>query len=129
MSAEQSGLLASSRSLLAAGLDLIKTRIELILVEAEEEKARLAAILWQGLVATLFLGFGALFLAVFITVLLWDSNRLLALGCISAVFLTIGSLAFLAARRESQRGSRLFAASLAELRHDLAELEGRRDAQ
>lgn len=116
------GLLARSKGLLGASLDLLKTRLELFVVEAQEEQARLGAILTQGVIAAFFLCFGLLFLAVFFTVLFWDSNRLLVLGMVSAVFLTVGAAAFLRVRQEAARESRLFAASLAELRRDLAAL-------
>ena len=48
----------------------------------------------------------------------WDSHRLLALGVFTAVFLVVGLLAALAAVRLGRQGSRLFAASIAELAQD-----------
>lgn len=123
MTEPTSGLLARSKGLLEASLDLLKTRLELFVVEAQEEQARLGAILTQGAIAVFFLCFGLLFLAVFFTVLFWDSNRLLVLGAVSAVFLTVGAFAYLRLKQELARKSRLFAASLAELRRDLSALD------
>ena len=65
---------------------------------------------------------GATFLAVFLTVLLWDSQRLLALGIFSALFLGAAGLAIFMVLRLTRQGSQLFAGSLAELRRDAAAL-------
>jgi uncharacterized membrane protein YqjE len=83
-----------------------------------EEKVRLGALLGYAAAAFFFLGFGAVFLALFLTVLLWDSHRLLALGVFTALFLVIGLIAAAAAVRIGRQGSRLFAASIAELAQD-----------
>ena len=72
------------------------------------------------------LAFYVALLLVFLTVLLWDSHRLLALGVFAALFIAAAAGAALFARRLARLGSRLFVASLAELRRDEAAL-GRKD--
>ncbi|WIM04953.1 MAG: phage holin family protein [Candidatus Nitricoxidivorans perseverans] len=119
----RSGLLNSLRSLLATAVALLKTRGELLAAELEEEKLRLLGLLLYGATAFLLLGVGAVFLAVFLTVLLWESHRLLVLGMFSAVFLTAGLIAWAVARRLACAKSRLFSDSLAELELDRAALE------
>jgi uncharacterized membrane protein YqjE len=109
---------ARLRSHLAAALGILQTRLELLATEVAEEKVRLGALLGYAAAAFFFLGFGAILLALFLTVLLWDSHRLLALGVFSALFLAIGLIAALAAARVARQGSRLFAASIAELAQD-----------
>lgn len=106
------------RSSIAGALGLLQTRLELLATEFQEEKLRLGALLGYAAAAFFFLGFGAMMLALFLTVLLWDSHRLLALGIFTALFLAIGILAALAAARIGRQGSRLFAASIAELAQD-----------
>lgn len=106
------------RSSIAGALGLLQTRLELLATEFQEEKLRLGALLGYAAAAFFFLGFGAVMLALFLTVLLWDSHRLLALGIFTALFLAIGILAALAAARIGRQGSRLFAASIAELAQD-----------
>ena len=106
------------RSSIAGAPGLLQTRLELLATEFQEEKLRLGALLGYAAAAFFFLGFGAMMLALFLTVLLWDSHRLLALGVFTAVFLAIGILAALAAARIGRQGSRLFAASIAELAQD-----------
>lgn len=117
------GLLASLRNLLATAVAVLQTRLELFATEVEEEKIRLAAVLWYGLVAFFFLGFGVVFLALTLTVLLWDSHRLVVLALATALFLVVGLIALAIARRQVRAGSRLFASSLAELAQDRAAVE------
>lgn len=112
------GLFASLRGLVATGVELLQVRIELLATEVQEEKVRLTAVLAYGAAAILLLGFGLLFLAVFMTALLWDSHRLLALGVFTAIFLLSGGAALVVARRHAQAGSRLFSGSLEELSRD-----------
>lgn len=106
------------RSVAAGALGILQTRLELLATELQEEKLRLGMLLGYAAAAFFFLGFGAVLLALFLTVLLWDSHRLLALGVSTSLFLVIGALAAAAAARLARQGSRLFAASLAELARD-----------
>ena len=80
------------------------------------------AVLLYGGVALLSLAAGILFLAIFVTVALWDSNRLLVLGMFSTLFIGAGVVSFFVARSLISSGSQLFAASLAELKRDQASL-------
>jgi uncharacterized membrane protein YqjE len=122
---EGGGLVSSLRALLATLLAVLQTRLELFATEVEEEKVRLSEVLWFGLAAFFFLGFGAVLLVILLTVLWWDSHRLLALGVATGIFLVVGVLALVAATRRARTGSRLFAASLAELAQDRESVENR----
>lgn len=121
--APRRGLAASLRSLLGNGLALLQTRLELLSVEAQEEKVRLLSLLGYGAAAFVLLSFGLMFLAVLVTVLLWDSHRLLALGAFTAVFLTGGLIALAAVLRLARTPSKLFSASIAELAQDRAAMQ------
>jgi uncharacterized membrane protein YqjE len=111
-------LAASLRGLAGSLIEFISIRLELVGVEAREEVLRLGELLLYGAIAVVLLGLGLTFLAVLLTVLLWDSHRLLALAVFSTVFLTLGALAFIAARVRLAQGSRLWGASLDELNRD-----------
>jgi uncharacterized membrane protein YqjE len=127
MSADGKPRLAGGlRGLLATGLAVVQTRLELFAVEVQEERHRISAYLFNVVLAAIFIGFGLTLLVVFITVALWDSHRLLALGIGTAVLLAAGLFAAATAARLSSEGSRLFAASLADLAKDRDELEHRR---
>lgn len=119
------GLFGSLRGLAASGVSLARTRLELLAVEVQEEKARLLGLVAWGAAALIFVAVGLVFLAVFLTVLLWESHRLLALGMFTALFLGGGLVALFMAMRLARSGSKLFAASLDELDRDRAALDPR----
>ena len=111
-------LAVSVRGFAASLIEFLAVRLELVSVEAREEALRLGELLLYGAIALILLALGLIFLAILLTVLLWDTHRLLALAVFSAVFLTLGGVAFFAARARLARGSRLWGASLAELERD-----------
>ena len=111
-------LLESLRGAADSGLALLSNRLELLGVELAEERVRLLALLAYGAVAFIALGAGIVFLAMFVTVLMWDQNRLLALGIFASVFILGGIVALVTAMGYARGKSSLFSASLAELRKD-----------
>lgn len=121
----EGGLFASLRGLIATAVGLLHTRFELLATELEEEKLRLISVMVYGAAAFFLLSFGLVFLAIFLTVLFWDSNRLLVIGGFTAAFLFFGIGALLLARQQIRHGSRLFAASLSELAQDRQALQGK----
>lgn len=122
MSDASPGLLASLRGFAATSVALLRTRLELLKVEAQEEIGRVFGLLLWGIVAVLCGVLGIAFLGVFLTVLLWDSHRALALGIFTTLFLVAASISGIVTLRLLRQGSRLFAASLTELRRDEAAL-------
>jgi uncharacterized membrane protein YqjE len=121
--APRAGLFASLRGLAATAVGLLHTRLELLVTELQEEKLRLFSLVAYGAAAVLLLSFGVVFLAVFLTVLFWDSNRLLVLGIGTFALLGGGAFAMTMAVVLARRGSQLFSASLAELRRDRVGLD------
>lgn len=113
------------RGLLGTGVATLRTRLELLAVEVQEEKLRLAAFLLNLVLSALFIGFGVIALVVLVTVALWDTHRLLALGVGSGLLLLAGLLTARSASRLARSGSHLFAASLAELAQDQDALQRR----
>ncbi len=116
--ASRAGLFASLTGLFGTALALLQNRLQLLGVELAEERLRLLSLLTYGAIALVCLSAGLVFLAVFLTVLFWDSNRLLALGIFSALFLGAGIATLLVAMNFAKSGSTLFTASLAELAKD-----------
>lgn len=115
-------LAESLHGILDAGLQTAQTRLELLAVELQEEKLRLTALALNTVLAGLLLGFGLVFLMIFLTVLFWEEHRLLALGISTAVCIGGGLLAASNAARAFREGTKLFSASLAELARDRAAL-------
>lgn len=118
------GLFASLRGFATTGVALLRTRVELLKVEAQEEVGRIGGLLLWSIVAVLCGIVGLAFLAVLITVLLWETQRAVALAVFAALFLGAAAVAVGIAVRLARRGSQLFAASLAELQRDETALRG-----
>jgi uncharacterized membrane protein YqjE len=116
--AYRAGLFASLKGLFGTSLALVQNRLQLLGVELAEERLRLLSLVTYGAVAFICLSAGLVFLAVFLTVLFWESHRLLALGVFSALFLGAGIATLLMALSYARAGSTLFKASLAELAKD-----------
>ena len=118
MSAGTEGTLARVRQLLADGVELVQVRLELLSLEAREDIGQLLTLGVQAALAVVLLSFGLIFLALFLTVLLWDSQRLLALGIFTTAFLGGGVVLALLAWQRLRRGLRLFRSSIQELQAD-----------
>lgn len=99
-------------------LALLQVRLELLGVEAREELNRATELVALVAVACVLGCMGLGFLAVLITVALWDSHRLLALTAFTVLFVTLACVAVWQARARMQRGSHMFEASLGELNRD-----------
>ena len=121
-SAPRPRLAESLHGIVDAGLQTVQTRLELLAIELQEEKLRLAGLALNAVLAGLLLGFGLMFLMVFLTVLFWEEHRLLALGISTAICLIGGLLAASKAAHAFRSGTKLFSASLAELTRDRAAL-------
>ena len=123
MSTEPRPRLAESlHGIVDAGLQTVQARLELLAIELQEEKLRLTGLALNTVLAGLLLGFGLVFLMVFLTVLFWEEHRLLALGISTAVCIGGGLLAASNAARAFRSGTKLFTASLAEFARDRAAL-------
>lgn len=99
-------------------LTLSRIRLELLAIEVQEEKDRIAGLLVWSVLAALLAGFGLLMLLVLVTVALWDSHRLLALGGSTAVLIVAAGVALLKVKGLVAQPSTLFQASITELRDD-----------
>jgi uncharacterized membrane protein YqjE len=115
-------LAASLKGLAGTVLALLQVRLELLSVEAQEEVARVVGLLLYGAVAVILLALGLGFVAILITVALWETQRLLALAVFATLFLVLGGVLAWLAYQRARRGSVLFAASLAEFRQDREQL-------
>jgi uncharacterized membrane protein YqjE len=109
---------APLRRLSASLLTLGRIRLELFAIEAQEEKDRIASLLLWAVLAALLAGFGLLMLLVLITVALWDSHRLLALGGGTVVLVAAAVVAVSKVKALIDQPASLFQASIGELKAD-----------
>lgn len=117
-SSQGRGLGASLQGLMATVLAIFHTRLELLVTEVEEEKRRLLATVAWGAVGVLVGCFTLAFAAVFITVLFWDSHRLLVVGLMTLTFGLISAWAMHRVKTLLRESGQMLAATLAELDAD-----------
>ena len=117
------GLFESLRNLAKTFLAVFQTRLEIFASELDEQRALLARIAVLSGIAAFCLGLAVILLVLFVAVLFWDTNRLLAIGGMAGIFAAGGIVACLMLRSAITRRPKLLAATLAELRKDRAKLE------
>src|SRR6266536_1522494 len=112
------GIMEALRSCLGTWVALLKTRVELIGTELEEQREWLEKLVILSVVALFCLSFGIVFLTLFITMLFWAEYRQYVLGGFAALYLATGIWAVLAMKKKARNKPRMFAATVAELAKD-----------
>lgn len=124
MSPDRIGSFDALRRLGAAALALGRIKLELLALEWQDEKARIAQLLVLAVVGALLGGFALIALAITLTVVLWDTSyRVLALG-ITTALLAAGALGSAWRAMVLLRGPSPLSGSVGELRRDEAALRG-----
>lgn len=113
-----SGLLAALRRLATTVVDLLRTRLGLLAAELEEERGRIVRFLVLAVSAGFFLALGIVSLTFFVILLAWETRPVLVAGLLTAAYLLIGAVLAVKARNIIFIKSKLFSASLEELRKD-----------
>jgi uncharacterized membrane protein YqjE len=124
LSPDRIGSFDALRRLGAAALALGRIKLELLALEWQDEKARIAQLLVLAVVGALLGGFALIALAITLTVVLWDTSyRVLALG-ITTALLAAGALGSAWRAMVLLRGPSPLSGSVGELRRDEAALRG-----
>jgi len=127
MNAASPGLMGSIKQLGSSLLLILSTRLALLANELQEERLRLMQMLSYALLGLFCLAMAVLLLTVFVVVFFWDNHRLLVLGFLCTLFFFGAGLMVGLLTMKVREGSRLFAASLAELAKDRQALSGSHD--
>ena len=106
------------RRLSASVLALGRIRLELLALEVHEEKQRIATLAFWAVLSALAVGFAGVFVALALTVLLWETHRLLVLTLAALAWVALAGFGLWRLQGLVRGGSTLFKASLAELRQD-----------
>jgi len=117
-SSAEPGIFQGLKSLLAILSSMLHTRLDLFAAELEEERERLRQILLLTLLLFFGLSLGFILLTIFIVALFWDRGWIAALGCLSLVYLGIGTAAAIKLRSAFLTRPGLFSATLQELGKD-----------
>jgi uncharacterized membrane protein YqjE len=116
------GLLDSLKNLVRTFLEILQTRLEIVASELDEQRALLARVTVLAAVAAFCLALAVILCVLFVVVLFWDTNRLLAIGIIAGIFSLGAIIALLMLREAIRKRPQLLAATLAELRKDRSKL-------
>ncbi|HEV7431828.1 MAG TPA: phage holin family protein [Steroidobacteraceae bacterium] len=123
---ESVGLFSSLRSALANFLELAHTRLELLSVEMEARLLNSRHVMLWSVVALFSASLAMLMFALTLLIVFWDTHRLLAAGTITAFFALLSVAATLVVRHRVRARPRLLAATIGELKRDVAALDGPR---
>ncbi len=117
------GLFDAFKGMAALAVDVAQTRLELLSLEVEEERARLSALLVLSLVALFFLALAVVFAALLV-VSVWP-HPVWVFGALALLFLGGGVAASVWALRQMKAKPRLFQTSVTELEKDREHLRER----
>jgi uncharacterized membrane protein YqjE len=123
------GLVGSITRLGRTALALLRTRLELLATEIEEERIRFAGLALLVAAIAFCLQMAVLLGVILIVVLLWESHRVITLGVLAGAFLVVGVGLFLWLRHRLRTRPRMFASTLGELAKDDERLGRGSDAQ
>ena len=119
------GVMDTVRSFLASWIALVKTRVEIISVELEEQREWIEQLILLAVAAAFFLSLGIILLTLFVVMLFWDKYPLVVLGGFTVLYFGAGLGLWLTLKRKMKNKPRLFATTAAELGKDYAALQPR----
>jgi uncharacterized membrane protein YqjE len=115
----------SVRSFLASWLAVIKTRVEILSVELEEQREWLEQLILLAVAAVFCISLGIILLTLFVVVLFWDKYPLAVLGGFTVLYLGAGIGLWVTLRQKLKKKPRIFSTTAAELAKDYASLQPR----
>jgi uncharacterized membrane protein YqjE len=114
----QENLLTSIKNLVSTVISIASTRLELVSVDVQIARSNFFGLLVMIASALFFFFLGLVMLSMFIVIYYWESNRILALGLLTAGSLFIGLILVLFIMQSLRTMPKLFEASIAELAKD-----------
>jgi uncharacterized membrane protein YqjE len=125
--AQDRGLRGSATRLSAALLGLVRSRLELASIEFAEERERIQQQLTLLVAAVGMLLFAVLFVATWIIVYFWDTNRLTAIAVVAIFFAAAGAVLLMLRAQAARSAPTPFAATVAEFDSDRKALAAAHD--
>ncbi len=121
--ARRAGFLSPLKKLTETLVSFLKTRLELLATEIEEERERLKEIILLALIALFCACFGLILLTFLIVVAFWETYRLYVLGGFVILYFGLGLVAALVMRRKVVTRPKFLAATLSVLAKDRESLK------
>jgi uncharacterized membrane protein YqjE len=110
--------------MLATLIELVHARLDLVGVELQLEVQRATSVLLWAFAAIVLGIVGLVMLAVSVLLAFWETHRVLAAACITAVFVLASIGIALGVRYRVRTWPKMFGATLNELRNDATALRG-----
>jgi uncharacterized membrane protein YqjE len=117
------GLVDSLSRLGRSGLALLRTRLQILGTEIEEERIRFVRLALAVAAVAFCLQMAVLLFVLFMAVFLWETHRLATLAVFAAIFLIAGVAGALVLKQRLARRPKMFASSLGELAKDEERLQ------
>jgi uncharacterized membrane protein YqjE len=116
----------SIRTTLATTARLVRTRLDIISTELEEQREWLQNLVLLAVAGLFFVSIGLALMTLFVVVLFWETHRVAVLGGFSALYLGVGIWAVLTFRNLLHKRPKLFSTTTQELARDEAQLTPKR---
>ncbi|OZA06097.1 MAG: hypothetical protein B7X95_04155 [Methylophilaceae bacterium 17-44-8] len=120
---QSKGLFASLSGLGATLVAMMQTRLQLLANDLEEDSAHLLHIAKLTLIMLFCFGIAIILLTILISVIFWDSHRILVLSTLLGFFVISGLLIGAYTNSKIKQKPTLFASSLSELSKDWQSLD------
>ena len=121
---EPPGIIGDVASLASNGLRAIRSRLELLTIELEEEKAWVVRFIVVAIAATYLISFGTLLGILAVSLAMPESTRPVVLGGFGGFMLAAGIGAVIWMATSAKKRSPPFQDTIATLRRDEASLDG-----
>jgi uncharacterized membrane protein YqjE len=116
------GLLNSLRRVVSTLVEILQTRLELVVTELEEQKLRAAQLAALSFLALFFVSLAIIFGTLAVVMVYWDRNPAAVLTGFALLYLALAIIMGLVWRARAKARPRLLSATLAELARDREEL-------
>ena len=118
------GLRPALERLVAGGMALMRTRLELASVELAEERARFTSIVAFAVAGAVLATLALAALTLFVVAYYWDTHRFEAIAALAIAYGALAAFAFLRVGAIARNPPTPFAATIAELEKDRRWLAG-----
>ena len=126
---QSSNLLASLKQLARTFLAILRTRVDILGTELEEERIRFARLLVLAVTVAFFFNAALMLGIAWLVVALWESYHHATIGILAVVLLGAALALLLFARHNLKTRPKPFATTLAELAKDRERLSGHRTGE
>jgi uncharacterized membrane protein YqjE len=116
------GVLDSIRTTLSTTAKLIRTRLEILSTELEEQREWMQHLVLLAVAGLFFVSIGLVMLTMFVVALFWESHPVAVMGAFAGVYLAVGIWAMLTFRSKIKVRPKLFQITTEELAKDEAQL-------